>query len=204
MHVYLNLLTSHCAQCVAEGWSEKLKEQASEGCNIYGRVRVNKVVGNIHLSPGRSFRSSISNIYDLVPYLRDDGNRHDFSHTIHEFAFEGDDEYDLFKAKAGREMKQRIGIEANPLDGAVGRVSLKVYLLQEMVIQYERVHQTPKQQYMFQYFLKVVSTQFRLLEGKTVSIHLYMNLILFVDTMQILDQHPPVQRDELRERLVKG
>lgn len=204
MHVYLNLLTSHRAQCVAEGWSEKLKEQASEGCNIYGRVRVNKVVGNIHLSPGRSFRSSISNIYDLVPYLRDDGNRHDFSHTIHEFAFEGDDEYDLFKAKAGREMKQRIGIEANPLDGAVGRVSLKVYLLQEMVIQYERVHQTPKQQYMFQYFLKVVSTQFRLLEGKTVSIHLYMNLILFVDTMQILDQHPPVQRDELRERLVKG
>ena len=109
-----------------EGWSEKLQEQASEGCNIYGRLRVNKVVGNIHLSPGRSFRSSMTNIYDLVPYLRDDGNRHDFSHTIHEFAFEGDDEYDLFKAKAGREMKRRMGIEANPLDGAVGRVSLDV------------------------------------------------------------------------------
>ncbi|OBZ68934.1 Endoplasmic reticulum-Golgi intermediate compartment protein 3 [Grifola frondosa] len=79
-------------QCVKEGWSEKLKEQASEGCNVSGQLRVNKVVGNIHLSPGRSFRSSASNIYDLVPYLRTDGNRHDFSHTIHEFAFQGDDE----------------------------------------------------------------------------------------------------------------
>jgi len=140
-------------QCVNEGWSDKLKEQASEGCNIAGRVRVNKVVGNIHLSPGRSFRSGTQNLYDLVPYLRDDGNRHDFSHTIHEFAFEGDDEYDISKAKAGKEMKRRMKIDGNPLDGTSGRTS--------------------KQQYMFQYFLKVVSTQFRTLDGKTVNTNQY-------------------------------
>lgn len=110
-------------QCVKEGWSDKLKEQASEGCNISGRVRVNKVVGNIHLSPGRSFRTGAHNIYELVPYLRDDGNRHDFSHTIHEFAFEGDDEYDINKAEVGREMKHKMGIDGNPLDGSLGRVS---------------------------------------------------------------------------------
>ncbi|EMD40076.1 hypothetical protein CERSUDRAFT_132878 [Gelatoporia subvermispora B] len=140
-------------QCVDEGWSEKLKDQANEGCNIAGRVRVNKVVGNIHLSPGRSFRSGSQNLYDLVPYLKDDGNRHDFSHTIHEFAFEGDDEYDILKAKSGKEMRRRMGIEGNPLDGAIGRTS--------------------KQQYMFQYFLKVVSTQFRTLDGMSVNTNQY-------------------------------
>ena len=111
------------SKCVDEGWSDKLKEQASEGCNIAGRVRVNKVVGNIHLSPGRSFRTSAHNIYDLVPYLKEDGKRHDFSHTIHEFAFEGDDEYDFKKAELGHKLKQKLGIQANPLDATTQRVS---------------------------------------------------------------------------------
>ncbi|KAJ7928017.1 Sec1-like protein [Mycena leptocephala] len=140
-------------QCKDEGWSEKLKEQSNEGCNISGRIRVNKVIGNIHLSPGRSFQTNSRNIYELVPYLRDDGNRHDFSHTIHHFAFEGDDEYDHYKAELGRAMKERMGIGKNPLDGARARTS--------------------KSQYMFQYFLKVVSTQFRTLDGKTINTHQY-------------------------------
>ncbi|KAJ6585117.1 Sec1 family-domain-containing protein [Mycena capillaripes] len=140
-------------QCKDEGWSEKLKEQSNEGCNISGRIRVNKVIGNIHLSPGRSFQTNSRNIYELVPYLRDDGNRHDFSHTIHHFAFEGDDEYDVYKAQLGRAMKERMGIGKNPLDGARAR--------------------TAKSQYMFQYFLKVVSTQFRTLDGKTINTHQY-------------------------------
>jgi len=140
-------------QCKSEGWSDKLKEQANEGCNISGRLRVNKVIGNIHLSPGRSFQSSARNIYELVPYLRDDGNKHDFSHTIHKFAFEGDDEYDYRKAKVGREMKERLGLTTNPLDNTE--------------------HKTSKASYMFQYFLKVVSTQFRSLDNKIINSHQY-------------------------------
>ncbi|KAF7314358.1 Sec1-domain-containing protein [Mycena kentingensis (nom. inval.)] len=140
-------------QCKQEGWSDKLKEQSNEGCNISGRIRVNKVIGNIHLSPGRSFQTNSRNIYELVPYLREDGNRHDFSHTIHEFAFQGDDEYDIYKAKSGIAMRQRLGINKNPLDGAMARTS--------------------KSQYMFQYFLKVVSTQFRTLDGKIINSHQY-------------------------------
>lgn len=110
-------------QCVTEGWSQKLKDQASEGCNIAGRVRVNKVVGNIHLSPGRSFRASAQNIYELVPYLKEDGNRHDFTHQIHEFAFQGDDEWDWRRAEASNKLKRSLGIEANPLDETTARVS---------------------------------------------------------------------------------
>ena len=98
-----------------------MKEQASEGCNINGRLRINKVIGNIHLSPGRSFQSASRNIYELVPYLRDDGNRHDFTHTIHHMAFEGDDEYDYSKAQISQRLKQQVGV-SNPLDGTYGRV----------------------------------------------------------------------------------
>lgn len=62
------------------------------------------------------------NIHELVPYLRDDGNRHDFSHTIHQLAFQGDDEYDFNKAEKSKKMKKKLGIEANPLDGTFRKV----------------------------------------------------------------------------------
>ena len=38
-------------QCVSEGWSDKIKEQAAEGCNIAGKVRVNRVIGNLYVPP---------------------------------------------------------------------------------------------------------------------------------------------------------
>src|ERR1700723_3489117 len=56
--------------------------------------------------------------------FRNDGNRHDFSHYINQFSFLGDDEYDLTKAKYGNEMKQKLGLNSNPLDGTVARVSI--------------------------------------------------------------------------------
>lgn len=57
-----------------------------------------------------------------MPYLRNDGNKHDFTHTIHRLAFEGDDEYDIQKAKTSQAMKERMGLKVNPLDGAFFRV----------------------------------------------------------------------------------
>jgi hypothetical protein len=85
-------------------------------------VRVNKVVGNIHLSPGRSFQASQSRIYELVPYLKNDGNRHDFSHTLHYMYFTADDEADETKAQVSREMRERLGIYQHPLDDYMARV----------------------------------------------------------------------------------
>ncbi|KAG8214562.1 Sec1 family-domain-containing protein [Butyriboletus roseoflavus] len=140
-------------QCVQEGWSEMLKDQAEEGCNLSGRIRVNKVIGNINISPGRSYQTNNRYFYDLVPYLKDDKNIHDFSHIVHEFYFMADDEYNPAKSKIGKEMRRRMGIEENPLDAYEAR--------------------TTKAQYMFQYFLKVVSTQFRTLDGKSTNTHQY-------------------------------
>ncbi|KAH9080598.1 Sec1 family-domain-containing protein [Lactarius deliciosus] len=144
---------SSIEQCVEEHWSDHIREQASEGCNIAGLVRVNKVIGSVHISPGRSFQSAQSQFYELVPYLKDDGNRHDFSHTIHHMYFTADDEADASKAQVSKEMRERLGIYQNPLDAHMGRTS--------------------KAQYMFQYFLKVVSTQFHTLDGRIVNSHQY-------------------------------
>ena len=60
----------------------------------------------------------------------------------------GDDEYDFWKAETSRDMKKRMGIHSNPLDNTYAR--------------------TRKSQYMFQYFLKVVSTQFKTIDGAVV------------------------------------
>lgn len=83
---------------------------------------MNKVVGNIHLSPGRSFQAAQSRIYELVPYLKNDGNRHDFSHTLNYLYFTADDEADESKAQVSREMRERLGIYQHPLDNYVARV----------------------------------------------------------------------------------
>lgn len=88
-----------------------------------GLARVNKVVGNFHFSPGRSFQTHAHHVHDLVPYLKDE-NHHDFRHTIHHFAFEGDDDYHHVKASVAREMKKRMQLDYNPLDKSQGRVSI--------------------------------------------------------------------------------
>ena len=109
-------------QCRNENWTEKLQEQADEGCNVNGRIRVNKVVSNIHLSPGRSFQTNYMNIHELVPYLKEEADVHNFGHVVHELKFEGDDEYSLAKAEKSRAMKEKLGIAKNPLDNTSGRV----------------------------------------------------------------------------------
>jgi hypothetical protein len=83
---------------------------------------VNKVIGNIQITPGRTFQAARSQIYDFVPYLKNDGNRHDFSHTIQYLYFTADDEADESKAQVSKEMRERLGIYHNPLDEHVARV----------------------------------------------------------------------------------
>ena len=43
-------------QCVDEGFTDKLAEQIKEGCKAKGYIEVNKVGGNIHFAPGKSFQ----------------------------------------------------------------------------------------------------------------------------------------------------
>ncbi|KAJ3382593.1 hypothetical protein HDU84_004201 [Entophlyctis sp. JEL0112] len=108
-------------QCVREGWSNQLKEQEGEGCNLSGHIEVNKVAGNFHFAPGRSFQQGGMHVHDLSAFGRDGAN-YDFTHTIHQLAFGPS------------------GGFANPLDNHSKKAS--------------------KGQYMYQYFVKVVSTKY--------------------------------------------
>lgn len=106
---------------MSEGWSNKIKEQSTEGCNLAGLVHVNKVIGNFHLSPGRSFQANAMHVHDLVPYLQG-GSKHDFGHEIHQFSFASESEEEFFKmgtSGKGRNKertKKELGI-VDPLDG---------------------------------------------------------------------------------------
>ncbi|ORY24393.1 ER to Golgi transport-related protein [Naematelia encephala] len=142
-------------QCVEEGWMDKMMEQNTEGCRITGRVRVNKVIGNLHFSPGRSFQNNMMQIQELVPYLKD-SNHHDFAHTIHKFRFAADVPERQEAEYLPQEMATRksLGI-VDPLEGVNVRTD-------EL-----------KSDFMFQYFLKVVSTNFVYLNGQEIPTHQY-------------------------------
>mmetsp|Transcript_19554 Transcript_19554/g.27284 ORF Transcript_19554/g.27284 Transcript_19554/m.27284 type:complete len:383 (-) Transcript_19554:58-1206(-) len=86
-------------QCKREGYSQRLQEQAGEGCQVYGYLLVNKVAGNFHFAPGKSFQQHHMHVHDLQPYKNFKFN---LTHTVNKLSF-------------GREIPNMI----NPLDGVV-------------------------------------------------------------------------------------
>ncbi|RFU77730.1 copii-coated vesicle membrane erv46 [Trichoderma arundinaceum] len=75
-------------QCEREHYSERLDQQREEGCRIEGMLQVNKVIGNFHLAPGRSFSNGNMHVHDLKNYWDlPEGKSHDFTHIIHSLRF---------------------------------------------------------------------------------------------------------------------
>ena len=75
-------------QCEREHYSEKLDAQRDQGCRIEGGFRVNKVVGNFHIAPGRSFSNGPMHVHDLNNYLDSPvEGAHTFTHYIHSLRF---------------------------------------------------------------------------------------------------------------------
>lgn len=71
-------------QCKREGWLQKIKDEDGEGCNVYGSLEVNKVAGNFHFAPGKSFQQSNMHVHDLLAFQKDSFN---VSHKINELSF---------------------------------------------------------------------------------------------------------------------
>ncbi|XP_068642230.1 uncharacterized protein [Aristolochia californica] len=71
-------------QCKREGFLQRIKDEEGEGCNIYGFLEVNKVAGNFHFAPGKSFQQSNVHVHDLLVFQRDSFN---VSHKINRLAF---------------------------------------------------------------------------------------------------------------------
>jgi endoplasmic reticulum-Golgi intermediate compartment protein 3 len=121
-------------QCEREGYAERLDAQRREGCRIEGVVRVNKVIGNFHIAPGRSFSNGNMHVHDLHNYFETpiEGG-HTFSHEIHSLRFGP-------QLDAQRASKWGDQHHNNPLDG------------QKL--------ETMEPAYNFMYFVKVVSTSY--------------------------------------------
>lgn len=131
-----------------------MQAQNKEGCRVTGKIHVNKVVGNFHLSPGRSFSRNNVHTHDIVPYLKGTGQEHhDFGHIIHSFSFGAEDEFTgTPSTHLGKTAKQRLSI-SDPLTG------LKA--------------DTTRSEYMFQYFTKAVATEYHTLSGETLTTFQY-------------------------------
>ncbi|KAK8643124.1 hypothetical protein V6N13_012436 [Hibiscus sabdariffa] len=71
-------------QCKREGFLQRIKDEEGEGCNIYGSLEVNKVAGNFHFAPGKSFQQSDVHVHDLLAFQKDSFN---LSHKINRLAF---------------------------------------------------------------------------------------------------------------------
>ncbi|KAF5125353.1 putative protein C24B11.08c [Metarhizium anisopliae] len=104
-------------QCTREHYAERLDEQREEGCRVEGHLEVNKVVGNFHLAPGRSFSNGNMHVHDLKNYWETpNGKQHDFTHTIHQLRF-GPQLPAAVSDRLGKGSMPWTNHHLNPLDG---------------------------------------------------------------------------------------
>ncbi|CAO3650592.1 unnamed protein product [Cunninghamella blakesleeana] len=142
-------------QCVRENWKELFEKHSNEGCNLNGHLMINKVRGNFHIAPGQAFATNNLHLHDVQTYLGGgpDGHAFDLSHTINLLKF-------------GPLNTEHVPESAltltTPLSGTV--------------------KQSTETRSVFQYFLKIVSTEIIPLKGNPV----YTNQYSYTNEEQII------------------
>ena len=127
-------------QCQREHYSEHLDEQRKEGCRVEGGIRVNKVVGNFHFAPGKSFSNGNMHVHDLDNYIAGgQGVEHTFTHKVHHLRFGPQLPEDIVK-RVGKKGMAWSNHHLNPLDGTEQKTEEKAFN--------------------YMYFVKVVSTAY--------------------------------------------
>lgn len=126
------------AQCKDDSYIKAINDQAGEGCHMWGSLMVNKVAGNVHFAVGHSYQQGAMHIHDMAPFA---DKALDFTHTIRALSF----------GEAYPGMK-------NPLDGI--SQSVPMHKPSDPAAPPKAVTG------MFQYFLKVVPTDYLSLRGR--------------------------------------
>ena len=126
-------------QCQREHYAENLDSQRDEGCRVEGSIRVNKVVGNFHFAPGKSFSNGNMHVHDLDNYNKEDVS-HSFSHKIHQLRFGPTLPQDKLRALTASSSGVWSNHHINPLDNTEQFTDDKAFN--------------------YQYFIKVVSTAY--------------------------------------------
>lgn len=107
------------AQCVDEGWTEKLQQQLNEGCSVKGSLEVSKVAGNFHFAPGKSFQQHSVHVHDLQTF---GVKRFNLSHTIHRLSF-GEDYPGIINPLDGL---SQVANEQTPTGGTMYQYFVKI------------------------------------------------------------------------------
>jgi hypothetical protein len=128
-------------QCKREHYAEKLEAQKGEGCRVVGSIRVNKVAGNFHFAPGKSYSNGNVHVHDLDNYFKDDYD-HTFTHNIHSLRFGPEIPQRAVQALGGSSGSSSVWTNhhINPLDGTT--------------------QHTDEKAFNYMYFVKVVSTAY--------------------------------------------
>eukprot|EP00906_Rhabdomonas_costata_P008800 RCo012494 len=83
----INLSGGGIEQCAKEVAERESHLFSDHGCVIYGFLKVNKVQGNFHFAPGKSFQMGGSHVHDFLPAELEHYNT---SHIIHRLGFGAD------------------------------------------------------------------------------------------------------------------
>ncbi|CAA9957751.1 Endoplasmic reticulum-Golgi intermediate compartment protein [Pyrenophora teres f. maculata] len=128
-------------QCEREHYAEHLDQQRQEGCRLEGNIKVNKVVGNFHFAPGKSFSNGNLHVHDLENYFKDEYT-HTFTHHIHQLRFGPQLSDVVVQNMQKKHQESSIGgwsnHHINPLD--------------------QTMQHTDEKAYNYMYFIKVVTT----------------------------------------------
>jgi len=76
--------SSGIEQCIREGFVLEMNRVGKGGCRMYGHVEVNKVAGNFHFAPGKSFQQAHMHVHDLQNF---DVSKFNVSHTVNHLSF---------------------------------------------------------------------------------------------------------------------
>lgn len=94
-------------QCQSSSAEKDIKDQEGEGCRMWGSLRVNKVAGNFHFAPGKSFQRGSMHVHDMQLFK---DKILDFTHQIDSLSF-GKDYPGMKNPFAHREMKPQMNAD---------------------------------------------------------------------------------------------
>ncbi|KTG36481.1 hypothetical protein cypCar_00016371 [Cyprinus carpio] len=142
-------------QCKREASARRCRNRRNEGCQVYGFLEVNKVAGNFHFAPGKSFQQShvhvhAVEIHDLQSFGLDNIN---MTHYIKHLSF-------------GKDYPGII----NPLDGTNVAAPQVAGLIDSLIYYSARAIQKKIElaSMMYQYFVKIVPTIYVNGDGEVV------------------------------------
>ncbi|CAI6332487.1 unnamed protein product [Periconia digitata] len=129
-------------QCEREHYAEHLDEQRKEGCRLEGNIKVNKVIGNFHIAPGKSFSNGALHVHDLDNYFKDE--THTFTHKVNHLRF-------------GPQLSEAVIADMNSKHANTGPGGWTNHHINPL----DNTEQhTGEQAFNFMYFIKVVSTAY--------------------------------------------